>query len=891
MKKINLKVNGRLRQILAHRDLVLLDMLRDIYNLTGAKQSCDRKGQCGACMVIVNGKAVLSCLVKVISLEGADIITVEGLGTPDNPHLIQEAFVLAGAIQCGFCTPGMIMTAKALLDTNPNPTTQDIKTAFRRNLCRCTGYMRIIEAVKLAGRFLRGETTPEKIRPRPDDPKIGVSHPRPSAMIKACGVAEFGADIKLPGAIEVAAVRSPHEHALIKSIDTSEAERMPGVLGVLTAKDIKGTNILKSTVPDRPLICGYKVHQIGDAVAVVAAETLAQALAAAKAVKVDYELLPTLTSPREAMAEGAIQVHDDRPNVCFKWPLVKGDADEALAASAVVVEGNFCTQINHLAPLEPEVSLAFLEEGKGDDEPVLVIVGRSINIHAHVGVLQQALGYENIRYEEPYSGGQFGIKIEVITEGIAGAAALHFKRPVRYVPSLEETLMMTSKCYAYDIDLKLGADADGKLTGLAVDMLVDNGAYESNGKITVQRSFYMLSSSYYIPHIKGEAKLIYTNNPWGSAARGAGAPQSHFAVECAMDMLADKLNMDPLEFRLLNSLKPGETQATGHFPDQWPFPELCEAIRPAYERAKKETANHKNGTIRRGVGLGATAYGIGRPTDKAMAFVELDADDCVTVYAAAADPGEGNDSMLTQLAAQVLELPLNKIRIVTRDTDRTAASGPASGSRITYLIGGAAVDGCKKLKQVMDEVGAKTYNALKDAGKPTRYQGEKRVIDSQVLSAETGLGPAYESNVHCIQMAEVEVNVDTGDVRVDKMTVAMDAGTIIHPLNVIGQLEGGADMGVGYALREEYITHRTKDWVTFEFPTMKTSFDIDTIIRETPRVNGTLGATGVGEMSMTSTAPAVINAVKDACGVWVTQLPATRDKVKAALTNSERPHG
>lgn len=887
MKKINLKVNGRSRQILAHRDLTLIDLLRDTYNLTGAKQSCDRKGQCGACTVIVNGKAVLSCLIKVITLDGADIITVEGLGTPDNPHLIQEAFVLSGAIQCGFCTPGMIMTAKALLDANPDPSSEDIKRAFRRNLCRCTGYMRIIEAVKLAGRFLRGETTPDEIRPRPDGPKIGVSHPRPSAMLKACGVAEFGADIKLPGATEVAVVRSPHQHALIKAIDTSEAERMPGVLGVLTAKDIKGTNILKSTVPDRPLLCHDKVYQLGDALAIVAAETLSQAQAAVKAVKVEYELLPILTSPREAMAGAAIRVHDDRPNACYTWPLIKGDADEALAASAVVVESSFQTQISHQAPLEPEVSLAFLEEGEDGDEPVLVIIGRSINIHAHLRVLQEALGYENIRYEEPFSGGQFGIKIEVITEGIAGAAALHFKRPVRYVPSLEETLQITSKCFAYDMDLKMGADSDGKLTGLAIDMLVDNGAYESNGKITVQRSFYMLSSSYGIPHIKGDAKLIYTNNAWGSAARGAGAPQTHFAVECAMDMLAEKFGMDPLDYRVLNSLRPGESQATGHVPHQWPFPELCEALRPAYERAKRDAAQHKTGTIRRGVGLGATAYGIGRPTDKAMAFAELGTDDCVTVYAAAADPGEGNDSMLTQVAAEVLGLPLDKIQLVTRDTDRTAASGPASGSRITYLLGGAAVEACKNLKQAMDEVGAKTWKAFNDAGMPTRYQGEKKIIDTQVLSPDTGLGPAYESNVHCIQMAEVEVNMDTGEVKVDRMTVAMDAGTIIHPLNAIGQLEGGADMGVGYALREEYVAEKTKDWATFAFPTMKTSFDTDTIIRETPRIYGTLGATGVGEMSMTSTAPAVINAIKDACGVWVTQLPATPERVKAALANSK----
>lgn len=884
MKKVSLTVNGRTRQVLADRKLVLLDLLREVYGLTGAKQSCDRRGQCGACTVIVNGKAARSCLLKVIDLGGADVITVEGLGTPDNPHLIQEAFVLSGAIQCGYCTPGMIMAAKALLDVNPDPGADEIKKAFRRNLCRCTGYTRLIEAVQLAGRFLRGELTPDEMRPKPDDPKVGVSHPRPSAMLKACGAAEFGADIKLPGAIELAVVRSPHPHALIRNIDSSEAEAMPGVVGVMTARDIRGTNIIKNIMADRPVICGEKVHQIGDAVAVVAATSRDLALAAVEAVKVDYELLPVLSSPREAMADGAPQLHKQYPNLCFQWPLVKGDAEAALASSAVVVESNFKTQVVHQAPLEPEVSLAFLEEDKGE-EPLLVIIGRSINIHAHTAQIQQAIGYENIRYEEAFSGGQFGIKLEVTTEGIAGAAALHWKRPVRYIPSLAESMLITSKRHAFDMDLRIGADASGKLTGLAIDVLVDNGSYASSGKTTVQRIFYMLSSSYYIPNIKGRGRLVYTNNPWGSAARGAGPPQGHFAVECAMDMLAEKLNMDPLEFRLLNSLQIGQTSATGHLYEQWPFPELCEAIKPAYERAKKEAAaaNRDNFFIKRGVGLGATAYGIARPPDKAMAFVELDPDDCVTVYAAAADPGEGNDSMFTQLAAQILELPLDRVRLVSRNTDQTAASGPASGSRITYMIGGAVEDALRKLRQAMDEVGSKSYRALQDAGKQTRWKGEKKVIDAGPLDPETGLGPSFESNVHCIQMAEVDVNTQTGEVKMVKMTVAMDAGTIIHPLNVIGQLEGGADMGVGFALREEYVAGKTRDWVTFKFPTMDTAFDIETIILETPRTHGTLGATGVGEMSMTSTAPAVINAVKDACGVWITELPATPDKVKAAL--------
>ena len=497
--------------------------------------------------------------------------------------------------------------------------------------------------------------------------------------------------------------------------------------------------------------------------------------------------------------------------------------------------------------------------------------------------LQEALGWENMRYEEAYSGGQFGIKIEIITEGIAAAAALHFKRPVRYVPGLEESMLATNKRHPFDMKIRLGADAAGKLTALEMDMIVDNGAYQSMGNVVVNRALHMLSSSYYIPAVRAMAQLVYTNNPWGAAARGAGPPQAHFALECAMDMLAEKLKMDPLEFRRMNSLKPGQGKATGFVVQEWPFPELCDAIEPEYRRAREEAAPFKTGTVRRGVGLGAAAFGIASPGDKALAAVELDPDDCVTVYAAAADPGEGNDSMLSQLAAQVLELPLDKIRVVTRDTDRTTATGPASGSRITYMVGGATVEALKKLKEAMDAAGSKTYAAVTESGKPTRYLGEKKVLETAPLDPVTGQGPSFESQVHAVQLAEVEVDIETGRARVIRMTTAVDAGPVINPQNLIGQLEGGMDMGTGYALREEYIAGKTKDWVTFKFPTMNTSFEMHTIIRETPRTRGTLGATGVGEMSMTSTAPAVINAIKDACGVWITRLPATPERIKAAL--------
>ncbi|MBI5581014.1 MAG: molybdopterin-dependent oxidoreductase [Deltaproteobacteria bacterium] len=883
MKKIRLCVNGTWRELIVDKETVLLDLLRDDLRLTGAKQSCDRKGQCGACTVVVNGKAVRSCLARVVDLEGADIITVEGLGTPDNPHLIQEAFVLTGAIQCGFCTPGMIMAAKALLDANPDPTVEEIKHALRRNLCRCTGYKKIIEAVQLAGRFLRGKITPEAVRPKPAQGIMGVSHPRPSSMAKACGTAYFTADYQLKGALELAVLRSKIPHARIVSIDAAQAGKMPGVAGVLTAADIKGTNILKYIVADRPVLCKDKVRYIGDPLVAVAADTREHAEAALEKVQVQFEALPALSDPEAAMADTAVQLYAEFPNLCFDQPQIKGDAQAALRQSGGVIEARFKTQINHQAPLEPEATIAYWEKDDAGGDDQLVIIGRSINIHFHLGMLQTALGWENMRYIEAYSGGQFGIKIDVISEGIAGAAAIHFKRPVRYIPSLAESMLMTSKRHAFDMRVKLAADARGNLTAYCNDFLVDNGAYHSIGHVVINRALLMLSGSYHIPNVEARGRQVYTTNPWGSAARGAGPPQANFALECAMDMLADKLGMDPFDFRLRNSLKPGQSKSTGRIVQEWPFPELMESMRPHYQRAVKEAAANRSGKVKRGVGLGTGAFGIGMPGDTSVAAVELDPDGGISVYAAAADPGEGNDSMLTQLTAEFMGIALKRVRLHTRDTGNTAASGPAAGSRVTYMIGNAVINALEQLKAAMQETGAKTSEELEAAGKPKRYVGRKKNEDAGPLDPKTGQGPSFESQVHAVQMVELEVDTESGKVKVLKMTTAVDAGPVINPQNLSGQLEGGMDMGVGFALREEYVAGKTKDWQTFKFPSIRDTFEMEIIVKETPRPKGPLRSTGVGEMCMVPTAPAVINAIKNATGVWICELPATPEKIKAAL--------
>jgi aldehyde oxidoreductase len=324
--------------------------------------------------------------------------------------------------------------------------------------------------------------------------------------------------------------------------------------------------------------------------------------------------------------------------------------------------------------------------------------------------------------------------------------------------------------------------------------------------------------------------------------------------------------------------------------DEWPFPELCDAIKPHYQRAKKEAAafNAKGGPLKRGVGLGADSFGIGDPGDKAKLSVEIDPDDGVTIYGSVADPGEGNDSMLTQIAAHRLGLPLEKVRLYTRDTDKTLDTGAAWGSRMTWMAGNALLNAIEHLEKAMSEAGSKTYAGLTKAGKPIRYEGSTQNAGKYGFHPQTGQADSYVSECHNIQMAEVEVDTETGKIRVIKMTTAVDAGPVINPQNFEGQLEGGMDQGVGYALREEYVHGKTMDYVTFRFPTINDSFDIEIIVRETPRFKGPLGATGVGEMTMVPTAPAVINAIKNACGVRIYDLPATPPKVRAALTATRR---
>jgi aldehyde oxidoreductase len=499
-------------------------------------------------------------------------------------------------------------------------------------------------------------------------------------------------------------------------------------------------------------------------------------------------------------------------------------------------------------------------------------------------VLQEAVGWENMRYEQAFIGGQFGIKLDITAEALAAAAALHFKRPVRYVCTLTESMWITTKRHPFKMKVRLGANRDGRLTAYKIDFTLDNGAYMSVGKAIVNRSLFMLSGSYNIPAVEAHGQLVYTNGAWGGAARGAGPPQVNYALESAMELMAQRLGIDSLEFRLINSLQPGESISTGQVIEEWPYPGCLKALRPHYDRARQEAAAGQNGRYRRGVGIAGGSFGIGRGgADRSNVAVELMPDGGLTVYGSISDPGEGNDAMLTQIAAHLMNVPPSKIRLVTRDTDRTPDSSTASGSRVTYMSGGAMVKAIEALKEAMVEVGAKGYDDLVAAGKPTRYLGV-RIQDATLLDPKTGQGAPFESRVHGAQLAEVEVDTETGKVRVVKITAAVDPGTVINPVIVEGQIEGGLDMGAGMALREEYVHGTTTDWISLKFPTMKTSFESEIILLETPRKKGTLGAVGVGEFVLLPTAAAIMSAIQDATGgARIRDLPATPQRVLDAL--------
>jgi len=878
MEEITLTINGVPKRIVVDPTKTLLKVIREDLHFTGTKAGCSA-GHCGTCAVLVDGDVILSCRYPVAKAKDKTIVTIEGLGTMTSPHPIQLAFAANGSVQCGFCTPGMIIRATALLDKNPRPTRDAIKQAIQPHLCRCTGYVKIVEAIETAAAFLRKEI--DSVIPEPGKNIIGAEVARGDSLAKATGTTLFADDFPIDNCAYIKVVRSPHHHARIISIDAAEALAMPGVLTVLTAADVKGTNILKMAGDDQPVICQGKVRMIGDPVAAIVATSEQAALNALGKVTVVYEELPAVVTVADALKDDAPQVHDGKSNLFFEQPIIYGDVNTGFAEADVVVERDFATQAVEHAYLETDSGIAYIHENGQ-----LVVMSPSQNIHQHKKTIAEAVGIdaENVRMVQTPTGGAFGGKLDVSVGGILGVAALALKRPVKLVYTRAETFAATTKRHPFYMKAKMGVKKDGTITAYQLDCVADGGAYKSFSGSVVTRGIAHASGPYRVQSAQVIGKAVYTNSAVKGAMRGFGAPQTAFAVESLIDEAAEKIGMDPFAFRRKNGFVRGDmTICAQPLTDNFGFLECLEIIHPHYARALNDARVGSTEALKRGVGLGAVFFGPGRSApDQSEAWAELLPDDKLQIWIGSADMGQGSDTMFWQIAAETFGYPLEKVLVCTTDTNLVPDGNYSAGSRQTYVSGRAVQLAAEQLKKTMMENDCRTYADMKAKNIPTIAKFIHKPVTTK-LDPLDGHGTPWEAYSFGVQLAEVAVDTKTGKVRVVKITAAHDPGTIINKINVDGQTWGGIVQAYGYALSEEYVYNKTDSFATFRIPRAKDIPEIEVHYVQIPRKNGPFGACGMAEFCLVPTAPAIANAVYHACGARVCDLPITAEKVKKNL--------
>ena len=897
------QVNSLPRKVVVDPEASLAEVIRDQLKLTGTKVGCGQ-GQCGSCSVIMDGRVVRSCVTKMKKVpDGAQIQTIEGVGTPDNLHPLQLAWTVHGGAQCGFCSPGFIVSAKALLEENPGPTRGEVRDWFQkhRNACRCTGYKPLVDAVMDAARVIRGEMTPQELAFKlPADGRIwGSSYPRPSAVAKVTGTLDYGADLglKMPeGTLRLALVQAKVSHARILSIDVEEATRMPGVAKVITHKDVQGKNRITGLITfptnkgdgwDRPILCDEKVFQFGDALAIVAADTEAHARAATEKVKVELEELPAYMSAPAAMAEDALEIHPGTPNVYFQQKRAKGqDTKPLMDSAAYVVENEYYLQRQPHLTMEPDVGFAYF-----DETGCLTIHSKSIAIFLHHAMICPGLGIEpeKLRLVQNPAGGTFGYKFSPTMEALLGVAALATGRPVTLRYDYFQHITYTGKRSPFIVKLKYGADKDGKIIAMESDWIVDHGPYSEFGDLLTLRGAQFIGAGYGIPNVRGLGQTVCTNHAWGSAFRAYGSPQSFLASESLMDELALKMGKDPLELRYLNVYRPGDTTPTGQTPDAFSFPEMIDKLRPFYQEALQRAQKESTPDKKKGVGVSIGIYGCGLDgPDASEVAVELTADG-VVLSSSWEDHGQGADMGALGTCHEGLR-PLgispDQIKLVMNDTARVPNSGPSGGSRQQVVTGNAIKNGCEMLLQAMRKPDGtyRTYGEMKAENIPLKYSG-KWTASMCTPCDENAQGAPFSAYMYGVFMAEVTVDTTSGKTQVDKFKVVADVGKINNKLVVDGQIYGGVAQGIGLALSEDFedLSKHT-NLIACGLPFIKDipdAFDIYYV--ETPRENGPFGAAGVGEQPLTASHVAVVNAIHNATGVRITHLPALPEKVLAGL--------
>ncbi len=901
MSRLQFTVNGRPVDLDVAESRYLSDVLREDLRLTGTKVGC-AEAECGICTVLVNGTPVVSCVYPAFKAQGANVETIEGLSRDGALHALQQAFLDHGAVQCGICTPGLIMTAKGLLDRKSGlgetVTEADIRAALKDSYCRCTGYQSVINAIlQASGRdvppYLPGTRAPGS--------EVGVPRPNPNALAKILGTARFTDDYDFPGMLFARTKRAQVPHARIRSIDVSAARELDGVHAVLTHEDVPGRNAHGVVSIDWPVLCGRKVRYAGDAVAIVAADSSEIAAAALELIEVDYEELPVVSDPLSALQPDAPLVHSERPdgNLLKHIKVRRGDVEAGFSAADVIVDRTYRTPTTEHLFLEPECSIgvpagydpgafggtcdAHAQRGeRARHARTTIYVGSQIP-YADRDQAAAALGKapEDVRVVATLMGGGFGGKEDITGQIHAALLAEATQRPVKMLYSRQESLLVHPKRHATLIRLRTGATKDGKLTAVEAILYGDGGAYASLSEKVLTRATTHASGPYDVPNVRVDCFAAYTNNVPAGAFRGFGVSQSCFAVESNMDILARELDIDPVELRRMNAFDVGSTTATGQV--------LGESV-GLRECIEKVDADMRTGDFRwswdeghrryawgLAVGYKNTGLGGGAP-DKATAEVEAwrDPGDVLLaeVRISSAEMGQGLPGVLASCVAEELGITSDKVSVLLGDTDVCPDGGPTTASRQTFVSGNAARLAARDVAQQL-------------AATP----GERVVARHEYWAPRTRpLGTGGDMHVafsFAAQAALCEIDMRTGEVEVRRIVAAHDVGRAINPLTLEGQIEGGIVMCIGYALTEHYIQEDGKPWTNvmarYKMPSITHAPAITSHIVEHELSTGPFGAKGMGELPSIPTSAAITNAICNATGVRVRSLPVDQDELLRAM--------
>ena len=840
-------LNGRPVAVDVHDGESILDVLRAKLGVTSVKDGCAPEGMCGACTVLIDGHAVVSCAQPAHRLAGKHVVTQEGLGEGARDEWA-AAFVVAGASQCGFCSPGIVMKSEAFLAREPNPSREQVLKALAGNLCRCTGYVKIVDAVEMVAAARRGEAMPT-----PDGAAgVGARAPRQDGRELALGDRPFINDMSVPGMLHGAIRFSDHPRARVLRLDTAPASVLPGVVAVLTAAAVPGKRQQGQLVDDWPQLVapGETTHYVGDVLAVVAATTREAARAAAAAIQVEYEVLDPVTSPEQALAPGAPSLHPGG-NLLSTSAYRRGDVDAALAGAAHVLVETFSTQFIEHAFLEPESSLAvpapdggvhFYSQGQGiweDRRQVASFLG---------------LPVEKVRATHVPTGGGFGAKEDLNVQCHAALLALRTGRPVLLTLSRAESIRFHVKRHPLVMTYTVGSDAAGRLLALRARITGDTGAYASVGAKVLERAAGHACGVYEIPNVDVEAKAVYTNNPPAGAMRGFGVNQTAFAMEGMIDRLAEVVGVDAWDIRWRNALDEGGVFGTGQVLGKGVGirPTLL-AVKDAFKSARYA-----------GIGCAVKNTGIGNGlVERGRAVLRPEADGSVTLMHSWTEMGQGVHTVLAQIAREELGLRADGIRVEV-DTLRDLDTGQTTASRATVLGGRAVIEAARKLKAALEGEPPASL-----AGQ--EFAGEVRVD----WTTPPGSGPDPKTHFAYSWATQVVTLDEAG--RLSRVIAAHDVGRAINPTLVEGQIEGAVHMGLGYALSEEFVVEGgvpVTDTLKSQHIIPSTGMPpVEVIIVECPEPEGPYGAKGVGEIGLVPTAAAVAGALYAFDGVRRTRLP------------------